>query len=116
MGEEEAPRAAPSPPNAWRAYISEELPRTVQESADSAIRSARSLQQSSSTHLRSLQVTFGHPPAPFLLFYFPAHYNNDVRFCRILFLKSELDIDIMKRLSSTKLKVPHSQPSAASNI
>ncbi|KAL6500067.1 hypothetical protein OROGR_027977 [Orobanche gracilis] len=54
--------ASPSPPpslsqttKAWRTYISEELPRSVQESADTAIRSARSLQESSSTHLRSLQ-------------------------------------------------------------
>ncbi|KAK6145016.1 hypothetical protein DH2020_021836 [Rehmannia glutinosa] len=59
MGEEEAP-PPPSPPpttttKAWRTYISEELPRSVQESADTAIRSARSFQQSSSTHLRSLQ-------------------------------------------------------------
>ncbi|PIN02919.1 hypothetical protein CDL12_24569 [Handroanthus impetiginosus] len=56
MGEEEAaPAPPPPPPKAWRTYISEELPRSVQESADSAIRSARSIQQSSSTHLRTLQ-------------------------------------------------------------
>ncbi|KAL8480887.1 hypothetical protein ACS0TY_027419 [Phlomoides rotata] len=64
MGEEEAPPAPPSsvedaasPPAAkdWGTYISEELPRSVQESADSAIRSARSLHESSSTHLRSLR-------------------------------------------------------------
>ncbi|GFP95655.1 hypothetical protein PHJA_001709700 [Phtheirospermum japonicum] len=67
MGEEEAPpptspppSTSPPPPSAlptkaWSTYISEELPRTVQESADTAIRSARSLHQSSSTHLRSLQ-------------------------------------------------------------
>ncbi|KAK6145036.1 hypothetical protein DH2020_021856 [Rehmannia glutinosa] len=59
MGEEEAPPPPSSPPppttKAWRTYISEELPRSVQESADTAIRSARSFQQSSSTHLRSLQ-------------------------------------------------------------
>ncbi|KAK9072530.1 hypothetical protein SSX86_008964 [Deinandra increscens subsp. villosa] len=60
--------AANSPPNAadgaseihqlekpWLSYISEDLPRTVQESADSAIRSARSLQQSSSTQVQTLQ-------------------------------------------------------------
>ncbi|KAL0390409.1 UNVERIFIED_CONTAM: RGS1-HXK1-interacting protein 1 [Sesamum calycinum] len=61
MGEEEAiptPTPALEPVKAWRTYISEELPRSVQESADSAIRSARSLQQSSSTHLRSLQEFF----------------------------------------------------------
>ncbi|CAH9073064.1 unnamed protein product [Cuscuta epithymum] len=40
----------------WHTYISEDLPRTVQESTDSAIRSARSFQNSSSFHLRSLQV------------------------------------------------------------
>ncbi|XP_031121393.1 RGS1-HXK1-interacting protein 1 [Ipomoea triloba] len=39
----------------WHAYISEDLPRTVQESTDSAIRSARLLQNTSSGHLRSLQ-------------------------------------------------------------
>ncbi|KAD5508814.1 hypothetical protein E3N88_16517 [Mikania micrantha] len=60
--------AANSPPNAgevapknhevekpWLSYISEDLPRTVQESADSAIRSARSLQLNSSTQVRTLQ-------------------------------------------------------------
>ncbi|CAK9141616.1 unnamed protein product, partial [Ilex paraguariensis] len=40
---------------AWHSYISEDLPRTFHESADSAIRSARSLQNNSSTHLRGLQ-------------------------------------------------------------
>lgn len=39
----------------WHSYISEDLPRTVQESADSAFRSARSLQQNSSTQIRTLQ-------------------------------------------------------------
>ncbi|RAL43032.1 hypothetical protein DM860_009814 [Cuscuta australis] len=56
--------AAPIPPPSaspmqrdkpWHTYISEDLPRTVQESTDSAIRSARSFQNSSSFHLRSLQ-------------------------------------------------------------
>ncbi|KAH6813838.1 chromosome-associated kinesin [Perilla frutescens var. frutescens] len=57
MGEEDAAPAPPppSPSQDWRTYISEDLPRTVQESADSAIRSARSIHQSSSTHLRSFQ-------------------------------------------------------------
>ncbi|GKD36791.1 hypothetical protein Tco_1256998 [Tanacetum coccineum] len=41
---------------AWIAYISEDLPRTVAESADSAVRSARSLQQNSSSHIRTLQM------------------------------------------------------------
>lgn len=40
---------------AWHSYISEDLPRTVQQSTDSAIRSARSFQQSSSTHFRAFQ-------------------------------------------------------------
>nr|GEW34843.1 reverse transcriptase domain-containing protein [Tanacetum cinerariifolium] len=40
---------------AWIAYICEDLPRTVAESADSAVRSARSLQQNSSSHIRTLQ-------------------------------------------------------------
>ncbi|KAJ0606099.1 hypothetical protein HanRHA438_Chr02g0095481 [Helianthus annuus] len=39
----------------WLAYISEDLPRTVQESADSALRSARSLQHNSSTQVRTLK-------------------------------------------------------------
>ncbi|GKE96528.1 hypothetical protein Tco_1581383 [Tanacetum coccineum] len=43
---------------AWIAYISEDLPRTVAESADSAMRSARSLQQNSSSHIRTLQLGF----------------------------------------------------------
>ncbi|KAI3716480.1 hypothetical protein L1987_67391 [Smallanthus sonchifolius] len=60
--------SANSPPNAadgtsenhqlekqWLTYISEDLPRTVQESADSAIRSARTLQQNSSSQVRTLQ-------------------------------------------------------------
>ncbi|KAG6386506.1 hypothetical protein SASPL_155409 [Salvia splendens] len=58
MGEEDAPPPPPPPTEHqqdWLTYISEDLPRTVQESADSAISSARSLQQSSSTHLRSFQ-------------------------------------------------------------
>lgn len=55
MGEEAPP--VDSPQNkAWHSYISEDLPRTVQESTDSAIRSARSIQNTSSTHLRTLQV------------------------------------------------------------
>ncbi|KAJ9555323.1 hypothetical protein OSB04_009937 [Centaurea solstitialis] len=56
------PAAADGPPpenqqqeKPWHTYISEDLPRTVQESADSAVRSARSLQQNSSTHIRTLQ-------------------------------------------------------------
>lgn len=40
----------------WHSYISEDLPRTVQQSTYSAIRSARSIQNTSSTHLRTLQV------------------------------------------------------------
>ena len=42
----------------WHSYIYEDLPRTVQESVDSAVRSARSLQQNSSTHIRTLQVLY----------------------------------------------------------
>lgn len=45
----------------------EDLQRTVIESKDSALRSARSLQQNSSTHLRSLQVF----DLSFFPFYFP---------------------------------------------
>ncbi|KAI8526440.1 hypothetical protein RHMOL_Rhmol13G0307500 [Rhododendron molle] len=39
----------------WKSYISEDLPRTVFQSTDSAIRSARSLQHNSQTHLRTLR-------------------------------------------------------------
>uniref|UniRef100_A0A5B7BU85 RGS1-HXK1-interacting protein 1 n=1 Tax=Davidia involucrata TaxID=16924 RepID=A0A5B7BU85_DAVIN len=39
----------------WHSYISEDLPRTVLQSTDSAIRSARSFQHNSSTHLRTFQ-------------------------------------------------------------
>ncbi|KAM3376237.1 RGS1-HXK1-interacting protein 1 isoform X1 [Capsicum galapagoense] len=45
-----------SPKKAWHSYVSEDLPRSVQQSTDSAIRSARSIQDTSSTHLRTLQV------------------------------------------------------------
>lgn len=67
MGEEAPPAididpSSSSPPlpsqnkdKAWHSYISEDLPRTVQESTDSALRSARSIQYTSSTHLRTLQ-------------------------------------------------------------
>ncbi|XP_022857218.1 uncharacterized protein LOC111378275 [Olea europaea var. sylvestris] len=60
MGEEAPTPPSPSPVDQtvekpWHSYISEDLPRTVQQSTDSAIRSARSLQQSSSTHLRTIQ-------------------------------------------------------------
>lgn len=48
----------PENQKAWLTYISEDLPRTVQESADSALRSARSLQHTSSTQVRSLQVIY----------------------------------------------------------
>lgn len=41
----------------WHISFAEGLQRTVSESADSAVRSARSLQQNSSSHLSSLQVT-----------------------------------------------------------
>ncbi|KAK6923827.1 hypothetical protein RJ641_010027 [Dillenia turbinata] len=39
----------------WHATIAEDLPRTVMESTDSALRSARTLQHNSSTHLRNLR-------------------------------------------------------------
>ncbi|KAL3518900.1 hypothetical protein ACH5RR_021489 [Cinchona calisaya] len=39
----------------WHSYISEDLPRTLQQSTDSAIRSARSFQHSSSSHFRAFQ-------------------------------------------------------------
>ncbi|KAH7836891.1 hypothetical protein Vadar_007054 [Vaccinium darrowii] len=55
--------APPPPPQqqegdegkSWHSYISEDLPRTVVQSTDSAIRSARSLQHTSSTHLQTLR-------------------------------------------------------------
>lgn len=50
---EEDQLAQPSKP--WHSYLSEELPRSLMESKDSAIRSARSLQHDSSTHLNYFQ-------------------------------------------------------------
>ncbi|KAM7522790.1 hypothetical protein LguiA_012692 [Lonicera macranthoides] len=56
-----SPSSSPSPSSeqelkkSWQSYISEDLPRTVVESTDSAIRSARSFQLNSSSHLRTLQ-------------------------------------------------------------
>ena len=47
-----------SPSQSWQSYISEDLPRSLMESTDAAIRSARSLHNDSSAHLRSLQVSF----------------------------------------------------------
>ncbi|XP_057539005.1 RGS1-HXK1-interacting protein 1 [Amaranthus tricolor] len=44
-----------SPSQSWQSYISEDLPRSLMESTDAAIRSARSLHNDSSAHLRSLQ-------------------------------------------------------------
>lgn len=41
--------------SSWHSYISEDLPRTVVQSTDSAIRSARSLHHNSTTHFRTLQ-------------------------------------------------------------
>lgn len=52
-GNREEKLSQPSKP--WHSYISEELPRSFKDSTDSAIRSARSLQHNSSTHLRTLQ-------------------------------------------------------------
>ncbi|XP_047321909.1 RGS1-HXK1-interacting protein 1 [Impatiens glandulifera] len=47
--------AANSSASSWYSYVSEDLPRTVQESTDTAVRSARTFRDNSSTHLRSLQ-------------------------------------------------------------
>ncbi|CAI9108204.1 OLC1v1007756C2 [Oldenlandia corymbosa var. corymbosa] len=61
MGEVPETLTAPPPPPAegekgsWHSYISTDLPRTVQQSTESAIRSARSFQHSSSTQLRAFQ-------------------------------------------------------------
>ena len=52
-----APDKLKQPSKPWHSYISEELPRSLMDSRDSAIRSARSLHQNSSTHINSLQVT-----------------------------------------------------------
>ncbi|KAL0369968.1 UNVERIFIED_CONTAM: hypothetical protein Sangu_0314900 [Sesamum angustifolium] len=114
MGEEEAiptPTPALEPVKAWRTYISEELPRSVKESADSAIRSARSLQQSSSTHLRSLQVRFRHS------LFRPSSSNRiSNASCRNFSPSLELNTDIMRRLSLTELKVPSPSPHLTSSI
>ncbi|KAJ8529027.1 hypothetical protein K7X08_035862 [Anisodus acutangulus] len=55
MGEEAPVNPLAQENKTWHSYISEDLPRTVQQSTDSAIRSARSIQNTSSTHLRTLQ-------------------------------------------------------------
>lgn len=106
MGEEAPPAdsSSPSPPS-WQNYISSELPRTVQESAHSAIQSARSIQQSSSTHLRTLKVTMRTCICCSFVFIvrFSSLYEEDL--CRILYPKLETGTDHMKRLSSSKLKV-----------
>ncbi|XP_028115572.1 RGS1-HXK1-interacting protein 1 [Camellia sinensis] len=47
--------ASSSSSSSWHSYISEDLPRTVVQSTDSAIRSARSLHHNSTTHFRTLQ-------------------------------------------------------------
>ncbi|XP_059628709.1 RGS1-HXK1-interacting protein 1 [Cornus florida] len=52
---DETPKQQQQQDKAWHTYISEDLPRTVLESTDSAIRSARTLQHNSSDHLRNLQ-------------------------------------------------------------
>ncbi|KAF8398616.1 hypothetical protein HHK36_017547 [Tetracentron sinense] len=60
-GKEKMTEASDFPPEAsqeekpWKAYTAEDLKRTVFESTDSALRSARSLQDNSSTYLRALQ-------------------------------------------------------------
>ncbi|KAJ4834203.1 RGS1-HXK1-interacting protein 1 [Turnera subulata] len=59
MGSEEEVAAAPAPNNNNNNWV-EDLQRTVTESADSAIRSARSFQHTSSSHLRSLQDNLPH--------------------------------------------------------
>lgn len=49
------------------AELAEDVQRTVMESRDSAIRSARNLQRNSSTHLQSLQVSPYLSPVSFCL-------------------------------------------------
>ncbi|KAK2982006.1 hypothetical protein RJ640_013216 [Escallonia rubra] len=46
--------------SSWRSYISEDLPRTVTQSTDSAIRSARSFHHDSSTRIRTFQDFIPH--------------------------------------------------------
>ncbi|GLT82469.1 hypothetical protein SLE2022_008370 [Rubroshorea leprosula] len=61
MGEEQGKGNGNSTAAGWV----EDLQRTVKESTDSAIRSARSLQQNSSTHIRSLQDFVPHAASQF---------------------------------------------------
>ncbi|XP_058079321.1 RGS1-HXK1-interacting protein 1 [Magnolia sinica] len=49
----ESPSPAEEKP--WHSYTAEDLKRTMYESTDSALQSARSLQESSSTHFRAFQ-------------------------------------------------------------
>lgn len=53
FAEGEGQTQQPSKP--WHSYISDDLPRSLKESTDAAIRSARSLHHDSSTRLRFLQ-------------------------------------------------------------
>ncbi|KAF5930106.1 hypothetical protein HYC85_030979 [Camellia sinensis] len=52
---QEQEKSSSSSASSWHSYISEDLPRTVVQSTDSAIRSARSLHHNSTTHFRTLQ-------------------------------------------------------------
>ncbi|KAG5631462.1 hypothetical protein H5410_003179 [Solanum commersonii] len=80
---------------AWHSYISEDLPRTVQASTDSAIRSARSIQNTSSTHLRTLQGQACYMQSC------PVKADD---FSGILFRRLKASIKLMKRFSLGKLK------------
>ncbi|XP_010276434.1 PREDICTED: uncharacterized protein LOC104611177 [Nelumbo nucifera] len=51
-----SPREASQEQKPWHAYTAEDLKQTVFGTTDSALRSARSLQENSSTHFRSLQT------------------------------------------------------------
>ncbi|KAK3024041.1 hypothetical protein RJ639_042952, partial [Escallonia herrerae] len=53
--QEEVTEGVQSSSSSWRSYISQDLPRTVIQSTDSAIRSARSFHHDSSTHIRTFQ-------------------------------------------------------------
>ncbi|GMP92202.1 hypothetical protein CsSME_00042522 [Camellia sinensis var. sinensis] len=53
---QEQEKSSSSSASSWHSYISEDLPRTVVQSTDSAIRSARSLHHNSTTHFRTLQA------------------------------------------------------------
>ncbi|EPS63583.1 hypothetical protein M569_11194 [Genlisea aurea] len=75
MGEEAASDSEPST-KAWHSYISEDIPRNFKDSADAAIRSARSIQESTSSIGRNLFQEFIPQIGPTYRYYEEAFFNK----------------------------------------